>query len=388
MLQGLDQVDWHSLNAEDIPDKLLSLLSPKNDDREKAFFYLLYELADPDIAEGYGTPPEILSNELKAIVVGFLQQILNAPYPDTQAYALGVMMTICYLFKREIYVEPYLMRLQQLRQRLESGIHLYLDKLTHDDVQVRYHAVKLILKFPAPSPKFVESLLDAIPVESDFRLQMLQIWTVLHLVNGNEQFLEMYSPEFIDLLERLIVSTESYDVKVIIGVVLANLKREATSEVAVDAIIQGLIALEENGKYLAFESYEWRNDQERLIEALTLLDRERSTAAFFKVMLNDATPILNVFYALDALLQLYFGLGEYSSRGIYEHEDAEQTFIDVYPQLMKARTTITQFSEAQRELLHTLITVPSLQEFRTNLFENYGLPVTIDRIKKLLAGQQ
>jgi hypothetical protein len=144
MLKGLDQVDWKSLDAEDVPNWLNDLTSQNKDVYRSAFSNLEERvvLLQEDTMD-YGPASELLKTEAPIFIVPFLIQLLQDETVMGKADIIQLLLHLANYVDITEGQEPFRSRAVRVREAVRQGIETYTKLLSHVDPNVKMGALHL-----------------------------------------------------------------------------------------------------------------------------------------------------------------------------------------------------------------------------------------------------
>lgn len=380
-LEDLSKVDWEHLRAIEVPEMLRGLGSNLSDVRLQAYESLFERLIQPDMFEGYGTLRDVIKNELQTIVAGFLRKLLENPNTENKEYALRLLSGFCFFFTFEEAMEPYAIRLTNLKQEIFNGIQLYLSLIEDSEQVVRQAAIILGERISEHSSLYVERLLPRIHDEASPDLRMLSIWKIFSKLDNDVDLKRKFEATYIRLLNDRVENESSDNVRIVAAVCLANIQMENTQPAAIALIERGLKSIQSNDILLGID---WGYDRYRLTHALTLVEKQQGKEALKRVLNSGDILAVNVFYALNGLLYLEFGSGDLPDWYLYE--DTYHRFVGwKLPEDISKPPVISKLNVTQAELVRDLLQVSRIFDVHTNIFEIYGLPNTHKLLTQLVS---
>jgi hypothetical protein len=376
VLEKMERVDWAALGLADVQRWLKDLASPEQGLRREAFNSLLEHVEQGHIFEGYGSLRDILKNELQALVAAFLIELLGHESVENKEYELYLLDGFCFYFTRAEALEPYVTRLNHLRQVISSGISTYLSLLDHSSSKVREAAVTLSSRLNEHNQLFLGYTLPHAERETNARIKALLLWRTYEKLAVDKNLRDEFQAMFIELLNRLL-KLQGDPIQPVAAVCLVSLEREKSPQQAIDSIVDALIALHDDSVYLGFD---WDYDFYRFTHALTTLGLSKGIVALRAVTEAPDVSRTSRFHALNGLLHLAVGEGELVR--IYIDGENYPGSIEVRAEFRKPE--VHHLNEMQRGMIEMIVNNDRVWEVSTDLFTLYGLPASREELRQML----
>ncbi|HEX3049805.1 MAG TPA: hypothetical protein VHP83_04055 [Aggregatilineaceae bacterium] len=185
MLEGLDQIDWKSRDAENVPDLIRGIVSKDKETRSRA-----HELFEHKVVLGgesfettdlgYGIA-SIFRTDLLLVVLPFLIELLNEDQVPAKGEILYDVKWMSEFVRLKPAGEIYHERARQLRAAIWANSDTYIRLLHDQDADTRIEVVFLLIEFMGEQGQFIFfSILHQLEVETDLTVKREILW-ILHL---------------------------------------------------------------------------------------------------------------------------------------------------------------------------------------------------------------
>ena len=245
MLEGLNKIDWHSLDgadgpADDVPDLLKRLASDNDTVRQKALDELFGNLWHQGTI--YEVTPfavpfliELLADEAVPGKDGILE--LLAELATGSSYWDAHQQLSLFADKRnepgfQETLEEELGWVRNTRTSIYEGTELYLRLLHHNEAAVRTACAYLLACYPENATQSLPEIHQTFQIEEDGLAQSSMLMTIATL--GKDQ------PQYLSLLLNALTTSQSGVVKIVSAMELARLTRDKAVPEVGNTLIEAL----------------------------------------------------------------------------------------------------------------------------------------------------
>jgi hypothetical protein len=176
MLETLDQIDWKSRNAEEVPEWIRGLTSKIKEVRIDSFARL-----EDNVIQGrvsfetfdfrYGIP-SILSNDAPYLIIPFLIELLENEETE-EKWVMLYMLNLMTYYVHFKDVGDYIDLAKQIRTRIWEGHKTYFKLLGDAEIKARRYAVVLLTKFVEHASEIIPELETMLARETDSEVYTL-----------------------------------------------------------------------------------------------------------------------------------------------------------------------------------------------------------------------
>jgi hypothetical protein len=172
ILKELNAIDWHSMNAEQVPVWIIGLTSADSSIRLHSFgelsrYFCLHD-AGLSVFVGY---KQLLSSEAPIVATPFLIALLPSSHVEVKRTLLDILFEIANYRHRPYSDEVQQERANKLYDYLLQQFDVFLPFLDTDDSWVKEAAISLISAFEEKDAFVVDLLLKRI--DADWRYQRM-----------------------------------------------------------------------------------------------------------------------------------------------------------------------------------------------------------------------
>lgn len=167
MLDKINQIDWASRNAVDVPTWIQQLASGNKELARNAYEHLSHEviqLLKEDFDDGKGISI-ILKTDTPLLIVPFLVEVLAMATSYNKTRILGMLTLMTGYIELDFEGKEFEERAYQIYKAIWAGNENYLELLEYPDSSVRSQAVSLLCQFHDQSEVTLPYILHAIDQE-------------------------------------------------------------------------------------------------------------------------------------------------------------------------------------------------------------------------------
>lgn len=384
MEDHMTMIDWHTLNAAEVPKWLVALLSTDENRQRQAKVKLSAYLQQHALALNIAGASynQVLETDAPVLITAILLEMLKDGAVAQPHYIIELLEIVASYFEEPTLGQIQRERAVRIHELVLDEFNLYLDMLKHPDDKVRINILELLRHLPEKQAEIANTLmyhLKTNPISDE--IEKLTIVTMLFQAIQAEEFaVDHLKRDFIEILSQYIELKETATLVARAAYYLILLQKDQVSQLVLDALIGVLkeASFTDPSSDLGLGN--------RWIDALLAYGVDQATPNLFAIFEQQTDEYVLIEIAAT-LLELHFGSGEVHAFYLlmFNQNDERHIFVSLGDnQGSTTKSQIQKHSNLQKDVLRQFINKDQLWSIKTNLFELYALPTTQAEMRKLI----
>lgn len=377
-------IDWHKLNAAEVPKWLVALSSTDEKRQLQAKVKLSAYLGQHALALNIASDSynQVLETDAPVLITSILLEMIKDASVAKPLYVTELMEIVASYLKEPTLGQAQKERAARIHELVLQEFDLYLVMLRHPDAKVRINIMDLLRHIPEKQEKIANALIQHLKTNSiSDEVEKLTLITMLfEMIQAEEFDVDRLKKEFIEILSQCIELEEISTILARAACYLILLQKDQVSRTVMDALVDILkkASFTEPSSDLGLGDL-W-------IEALLSYGTNQATHTLLTIFEHQADEYALIEIAA-ILLELHFGSGDVHPFYLIMHTQNDEVHVFVSLGENQGSTTKSQtqkLSDLQKDVLRQFVNKAQLWNIKTNLFELYSLPTTQSEMWKII----
>jgi hypothetical protein len=379
MLGKLHAIDWHGLEAEDLPKWIISLTSKDSRERFQASVKLLDYFCQHSAALNLlGDYKDLLSTDAPVLATPFFIELLSLPETRNKERILEILSVLASYPTIPLLEQIHLERASKIYEILLQSFDLYVPFLDSDESDTRIHTMYLLWYFVEKSAFVTDRLLDRLETNDvpDSFGKAVAAERIFAELQRESELTKQFSSRYARILRGWLSDwSETISVQATAAFYLIRLEGEKVEPFVVRIL----------SNVLKLPSYHTLHIPllDDCIDAFMQLGIERGTDALLDVF-DAQTTFLLIYDLAGALLGIHFGAEDYRrvhASPDYYKEEIVRVVVETTIQPVQQ-----PLNEVQKKILRHIWSKDEMWKLEPNkLLDVFSLPNSRASLKLFIA---